>query len=241
MKPIFSVVIPCYNEEPNLIQLFKKVLDLLNAYPSGEVILVNNGSKDNSLHLLDTFKTENNTKNISICNVVENKGYGFGILAGLKLANSDILSWTHADLQTDLLDVGKAFELFQAKLGQNNDYFLVKGYRVNRKFAETALSYGMATIASIQLRSWMQEINAQPKMFSRVFYENVKKDAPWDFSLDLYWMYSAKKMGTIATFPVQFIPRTAGEAKGGSGSSLKTKWKIIKRTFKYINQLTAKN
>jgi len=240
MNPIFSVVIPCYNEEANLDRLFIKVLDLLDSYPKAEVVLVNNGSVDQSLTKLNTFNIENGARNITIYNVKENKGYGYGILEGLKVAKGDVLAWTHADLQTDLIDVGKAFELYKSKAQHSNDYLLIKGYRIKRKLTETLLSFGMAAIASLQLNSWMHEINAQPKMFSRVFYQSVKENAPFDFSLDLYWMYSAKKRGCIAYFPVQFIPRTAGEAKGGSGSSFKTKWKIIKRTFAYINELNKK-
>lgn len=240
MNPIFSVIIPCYNEEDNLDRLFIKVLALLASYPKAEVILVNNGSTDHSLTKLNKFKIEHKFKNVTICNVKENKGYGYGILEGLKLANGDILSWTHADLQTDLLDVGKGYELYQSKSDNAGDYLLVKGYRVNRKLSETILSFGMAAVASTQLNSWMQEINAQPKMFNRIFYDGAKENAPYDFSLDLYWMYLAKKKGVIETFPVQFIPRIAGDAKGGSGSDFKTKWKIIKRTFQYISQLNKK-
>ena len=53
-------------------------------------------------------------------------------------------------------------------------------------------------------------------------------------------MYIAKKKGTIETFPVQFFQRIAGDAKGGSGTSFATKWKIIKRTLAYIKELENK-
>ncbi len=102
---------------------------------------------------------------------------------------------------------------------------------------ETLLSSGMAMISSWKLGTWLTEINAQPKLFNRSFYEQIAGKAPYDFSLDLYWVLQAKRWGSIATIPVLFLPRTAGEAKGGSGSSLKTKWKIIRRTLTYIDQL----
>ena len=175
---MFSVVIPCYNEEANLDRLFIKVLALLSEYPKSEVVLVNNGSTDHSLTKLNAFKLEHNFKSIVICNVKENKGYGFGILEGLKLAKGDVLSWTHADLQTDLMDVGKAFDLYRNKITDSNPFLLVKGFRINRKVTESLLSFGMATIASAQLKTWMQEVNAQPKMFSRAFYDSAKDNAP---------------------------------------------------------------
>jgi glycosyltransferase involved in cell wall biosynthesis len=235
MIPIFSVIIPCYNEEDNLKSLFLRVLDLLRKEPKAEIVLVNNGSTDNSLSLMNSFRLENNGLHISIANVKKNQGYGFGILEGLKLAKSDVLAWTHADLQTDLMDCITAFDVYQKQTNPSN--VLVKGVRIERGIAETLLSYGMAFYSSMKLKSWITEINAQPKMFSRSFYDRAKTNAPNDFSLDLHWVYFAKKNGSIKTIPVQFLPRVAGEAKGGSGSSLKTKIKIIKRTLNYVNQL----
>ena len=78
------------------------------------------------------------------------------------------------------------------------------------------------------------------KIFSKSFFDTYGHDAPNDFSLDLYFLYQAKKHGQIIDFPVYFSKRVAGEAKGGSGSSLKVKWKLIKRSFTYIFELRLK-
>ena len=235
---MFSVIIPCFNEEANLKLLFVKVEKLLEEHPKAEVVLVNNGSKDNSLALMNLFKMENKHLNISICNIKENEGYGHGILEGLKIAKNEILAWTHADLQTDIMDCSLAFKKFS--ISKNQENLLIKGYRKNRKLGETILSFGMAIFASLKLNTWLVEINAQPKMFHKNFYNNIKDNAPKDFSLDLYWVYQYKQKGNIKTIPVSFLPRLAGEAKGGSGSNFKTKIKIIKRTLNYINSLKSK-
>ncbi len=191
MKPDFSLVIPCYNEADNLNGLFEKVIQLTTGYPNAEIVLVNNGSKDQTHQLLENFANSFPNLIITICNVPENKGYGYGILEGLKIAQSNVLSWTHADLQTDLMDAGIAFEMFSENPDKQN--LLVKGFRTNRNKLETLFSFGMAIYASIVLRTWLMEINAQPKMFNRKFYETIFENAPLDFSLDLYWMFKAKK------------------------------------------------
>lgn len=232
---MFSIIIPCYNEEANLKILFIKVLDLLKNYPKAEVVLVNNGSNDDSLSMLNKFRLENHFQNITICNVKENQGYGHGILAGLAIAKNDILAWTHADLQTDILDCAKAFELFNKNV--KIEHLMVKGFRKERKLSEVIFSYGMALFASAKLKKWLVEVNAQPKMFHKSFYEKIRLNAPKDFSLDLYFMHHAHESGKIIAFPVKFLPRIAGVAKGGSGSDIKTKWKIIQRTFTYITKL----
>jgi glycosyltransferase involved in cell wall biosynthesis len=235
---MLSVIIPCYNEGENLSHLFVQIKKFLKDNPKMEVVLVNNGSSDNSLKMMNTFKLENNTLEIKICNVKVNEGYGNGILRGLDCASNDVLAWTHADLQTDIMDCKKAFDIYQEQKDKTN--LLVKGFRKERKMMEVLLSYGMAAVASMKLKKWLVEVNAQPKLFNKAFYEKVKENAPLDFSLDLYFHHQAKSLGKVITFPVKFLPRIAGEAKGGSGSSLKTKVKIIKRTFRFINEL-AKN
>ena len=82
----------------------------------------------------------------------------------------------------------------------------------------------------------LDEINAQPKVFRRNFYHNLlKKNAPDDFSLDLYLLLVAKKRGyKIQNIPVSFHKRLFGIAKGGG--SLKGKFPLIKRTISYINK-----
>lgn len=233
---MISVVIPCYNEEDNLPLLFVRVTQFLESLEGAEVILVNNGSKDESLKKMNQFRLDHPHLNLNVCNVKINEGYGNGILRGLDIAKNDILCWTHADLQTDIMDCKKAWELYQNQ--KSNTYLLIKGFRTKRRWTEMMLSYGMAFWASLKLRTWLVEVNAQPKLFSKKFYNEVKENAPLDFSLDLHFHLMAKKKGKVVTFPVQFLPRIAGEAKGGSGSSLRTKWRIIKRTLKYINQFS---
>jgi len=77
-------------------------------------------------------------------------------------------------------------------------------------------------------------------LFSKAFFDTIEEQAPMDFSLDLYLLYRAKKIGKIESFPVFFAKRVAGEAKGGSGSSFKTRYKLIKRILKYTFDLRKK-
>ena len=61
-------------------------------------------------------------------------------------------------------------------------------------------------------------------------------DAPDDFSLDLYLLFQARVNGyKILEYPVHFGRRMHGDAKGGG--TLKGKWKLIKRTWAYMNEM----
>ena len=237
MDPLLSVVLPCYNEQDNLPALFERLDKLSGSNTSIEIILVNNGSTDNSSVIFDQELKKRNNSSFKVVHVPVNKGYGFGILEGLRNAKGQVLSYTHADRQTDPMDVLTALDLFQK---HNNPELLVKGFRRNRKMGEAFFSYGMGILSSLALGKRLSEINAQPKLFSRSFFERYEKNAPLDFSLDLYLLYCAKRNGKIIDFPVYFAKRVAGEAKGGSGSSFKVRKKLIKRTFTYIFELKNK-
>jgi glycosyltransferase involved in cell wall biosynthesis len=229
-----SVVLPCYNEKDNLEALFARLDLLAEQSDSIEIILVNNGSTDGSDRVFETELARRNTSIFKVVKVEKNIGYGFGILSGLRAAKGEVLAVTHADRQTDPMDVLKAYSIYQ--LAADTE-LLVKGFRKNRKLSEAVFSYGMGMLASIVLGTRLTEINAQPKLFSKNFFEQYEKLAPNDFSMDLYFLYQAKKHGQIKDFPVYFAKRVAGEAKGGSGSSWKVRWKLMKRSFKYIFEL----
>jgi len=162
-----------------------------------------------------------------------NKGYGFGILQGLAVAEGKILSWTHADLQTDPKDVVLAYELYKVELESN--HCIVKGERKGRNIFDNMFTGGMSLISSLFLNQKLWDINAQPKIFHRNFMNHLKK-APYDFSLDLYVLFVANRIKiSIESFPVFFSNREFGEAKGGG--TLKGKFKLIKRTIGYIIEL----
>jgi glycosyltransferase involved in cell wall biosynthesis len=239
---MLSIILPCYNEQDNLEFLFNSLDPVAAAHQDLEIILINNGSTDNSLAVFEQEIAKRNSNIFKVVTVEKNIGYGYGILTGLRAANGDVLSVTHADRQTDPMDVLKALDLFHKNLHSETSEgsLLVKGYRENRRPMEAFFSWGMGVLSSLALGTRLTEINAQPKLFSKSFFDNIEKDAPHDFSLDLYFLYHAKKKGRIIDFPVYFAKRVAGEAKGGSGSSWKVRWKLMKRIFKYIFELRNK-
>ena len=224
----YSVVIPCFNESENL-ELLLKSLTKLNIQKDLETIIVDNGSTDNSYRLLSQLTKEIKINNLKIISIKKNIGYGNGIIKGLNEASGHFLGWTHADLQTDVNDVVKGFKLIEKSAGDN----IVKGKRVNRNIFDNIFTIFMSIICTIILKKTFFDINAQPKIFSKSFYNQIKDRAPNDFSLDLYLLYMAKKLHyNILDFPVFFNKRLYGEAKGGG--SIKTKLKLSVRTFSYI-------
>lgn len=223
-----SVIIPCFNEELSLRKLVDNCLENINN--EIEILLVDNGSTDNTFKSLLSFNLPSNLIPIRI---EKNIGYGNGILQGLKHAKGEVLSWTHADLQTDISDVLKGFKKFEDELMSKK--CIVKGERKNRNLIDSFFTLSMGIYSSILLKKWMYDINAQPKIFHRSFLKEFE-NPPLDFSLDLFLIYFFRiKKIKVNTFSVTFKKREFGEAKGGG--SFKGKIKLVVRTFNYIHKL----
>ena len=231
MKQI-SIIIPCYNEEENLKHIIEKSENLFEKNNDIEVILVDNGSTDNTYEMLKEI-LNGRQHFIKLIRVKSNIGYGHGIMSGVNSASGEVIAWTHADLQTDPIDVIAAFQVFI-----NHPQFpkcIMKGRRVGRKFFDTMFTVGMSLLSSFLLRVSLSDVNAQPKMFHRDFLKKLPKP-PLDFSLDLYLLYQARVHNyPILEHQVSFGKRLFGESKGGG--TLKGKLKLIQRTWKYMLKL----
>ncbi|MBO6205631.1 MAG: glycosyltransferase family 2 protein [Lachnospiraceae bacterium] len=225
-----SIVVPCYNEEKNIpliLQRFDEVIKKSNI----EVILVNNGSTDDSAHVIEELLPQYPFAKTVLVPV--NKGYGYGILQGLRSAEGDYIGWTHADMQTDPADVIKAYR-YIIKTGNRSVF--VKGNRKGRPAFDSFFTWGMSVFETIFFKTPMYDINAQPNIFPRAFFDDWV-DPPYDFSLDLYAVYMAHRSGIrLVRFPVCFPERIYGESKWNN-EGLKSKWKFIKRTIKFSFEL----
>lgn len=225
-----SIVIPCYNEEKN-IPLILERFSICIKRNDIEVLLVNNGSTDQSQSVLEeTLPLYSFARTVKID---INQGYGYGILSGLSQCTGEFIGWTHADMQTDPADLIKALEIIEAEKDPIALY--VKGVRKNRPFVDQFFTFGMSIFESLYMGKKLYDINAQPNVFHRSFYESWI-NPPHDFSLDLFALYMAsKKELKITRFNVFFPDRIHGYSSWNTGFS--SKWKFIKRTLQYSIKL----
>lgn len=224
-----SLVIPCYNEAANLPLLLQRCAKLARAGEI-EVVLVDNGSTDDTAQVLERLLPQ--VPGCRSIRVERNQGYGHGILQGLLAARGEVLGWTHADLQTDPVDALRALELFR----ESNAKVFVKGRRSGRPAADVVFTWGMSVFETLLLRTPMHDINAQPTLFPRAFFESWQSP-PQDFSLDLYAYYQARKTGLrIRRIPVRFGARAHGVSHWNV--DWRSKWKFIRRTIDYSLSLT---
>ena len=229
-----SIIIPCYNESKNLSLLISKCKEISQVNLNIEIIIVDNGSNDDTSIVLDQL-----TSGLSFIKRVKlniNQGYGYGVMSGLAKAKGQILCWTHADLQTDLNDVIKGMRLFENDFISQNIF--VKGIRQKRPLVDVFFTTCMSFFETLLLRKFMWDINAQPTIFTREFFLTWESP-PNDFSLDLYAYYMAKKSKLeIKRFPVLFTKRINGNSNWNI--DFKSRYNFIRRTVLYSIDLKKK-
>ncbi|MBN1330290.1 MAG: glycosyltransferase family 2 protein [Candidatus Heimdallarchaeota archaeon] len=126
---MISIVIPAYNEEENVIPLFKEIITVMTKEKQVfEVIFIDDGSRDNTLENLKTILSNNETKNIlRILELQRNYGQTAALLAGFTHAKGELIITMDGDRQNDPNDIPKLIEAL------TNNYDVICGWRKNRK------------------------------------------------------------------------------------------------------------
>ncbi|MCB9769340.1 MAG: glycosyltransferase family 2 protein [Candidatus Omnitrophica bacterium] len=104
-KPLLSIIIPIYNEEPQLEEVLERVYRI--DYAPKELILVDDFSHDGTRNILERYKYRPDTR---VVFHEENRGKGFAIRTGLKSADGDIVIIQDADLEYDPEDIPSVVE-----------------------------------------------------------------------------------------------------------------------------------
>jgi len=225
-----SIIVPCYNEARNIPLILGRFSEAVRR-PDVELVLVDNGSTDDSADVLKRLLPD--YPFARTVRVEVNQGYGFGILSGLRAADGQYIGWTHADMQTDPCDTVRALGIIEG-IGSPDDIY-VKGRRRGRTPFDVFFTAGMGVFETLYMGVGLWDINAQPNIFHRTFFEGWT-NPPHDFSLDLYALYTARKKGLrIIRLDVEFPPRLHGHSSWNTG--LGSKWKFIKRTVEFSRRL----
>ena len=95
-----SVVIPIYNEEAILPELYRRLTHVLSQEGMGlayEIVFVNDGSTDNCMEILTALRADDST--IKVINLSRNFGHQAAITAGLDYAKGEVVICMDGDLQ----------------------------------------------------------------------------------------------------------------------------------------------
>ena len=128
-KHELSIVIPVYNEKPNIIPLCGAIYDALNDKYYYEIIFVDDGSTDGTKELIHQIMLDSDYDIFRAVMFKANKGQTAAMMAGYKIARAPIVITMDGDLQNDPHDIPALI----AKLKEGDGYDLVCGWRADRK------------------------------------------------------------------------------------------------------------
>jgi dolichol-phosphate mannosyltransferase len=124
--PKYSLIIPIYNEEETIPELYRRVSDVMDSLDdSVELILINDGSGDRSLKLMRELQE----RDARVCYIsfARNFGHQAAVTAGLNFARGQVIVVLDADLQDPPELIPKMIESWQA------GYHVVYAQRTKRK------------------------------------------------------------------------------------------------------------
>jgi len=121
-----SVFFPAYNDAPSLPGLIARTFETLDPLVGDfEVIVVNDGSRDNTGEVLEELRARYAPRMRVITHEV-NRGYGGALRSGFAAATKDLVFYTDGDGQYDVGELPKLLDLMRDGVG------LVNGYKLER-------------------------------------------------------------------------------------------------------------
>lgn len=155
-----SIVIPCYNEASKIYNNISKVKSYLGttSIKDYEIILVNDGSKDNIEEVAKKIeKSFKNSDNFKFVSYQPNHGKGYAVKTGIEAACGDYIMFMDADLSVDIESIGNYWEvkdeadIWIASRRHKDSYVSVPQGFV-RKFVSLCCNILTRMITGIQLR-----------------------------------------------------------------------------------------
>ena len=198
-----SIVIPAYNEERRIKPSICQVLSFIQKLDrETEIIVVNDGSRDKTAEILESFEDT-----IRIINVYPNKGKGNAVKEGMLAATGDFVLFMDVDLATPLSEVARFYQL--ANKGHTE---IVIGLRdlhqrnVRRTFLRAIASKMFKFFTNAFMSLGVRDSQCGFKMFPRqtiplIF--NLTKIERWSFDLEIIFLARKYKV-KIVEIPVEW-------------------------------------
>jgi dolichol-phosphate mannosyltransferase len=209
LKPVFSVVIPFYNEAENLPRLILELDETLSKFPSqdSEIVLVNDGSTDHFNKITDSPRFP-----IRWIDLTCNSGQSAAMYYGLQQARGEYIILMDADLQNDPADAPRLFEKLQ-----KDDLDLVTGVRTNRQ--DTAFRRFSSKLANLVRSLLLNDHTSDTGCTLKILRRDLARQLPpWNGMHRFIPALACAAGYKIGETPVSHRPRVAGISKVHSAS-----------------------
>jgi glycosyltransferase involved in cell wall biosynthesis len=212
--PEISVVIPLYNEEPNVEPLLDELFSVLRRLGrSHEVICVDDGSKDGTFAKLAAYAAKE--PSLRAIRFRLNFGQTAAMSCGIEHARGDVIVPMDGDLQNDPADIEKLL----AKLDEGCD--VVSGWRKNRKdkeFGRKLPSRIANRLISLISGVRLHDYGCSLKAYRRDVLRDVKLYGEMHRFIPIYASWQGAR---VTEMVVNHRARHAGKSKYGLSRTLK--------------------
>jgi len=193
-----AVIIPAYNEEHSIKDV---ILDIKKMYPEAEIIVVNDGSSDQT-------SSRARKTGVKVIDHTLNIGYGSALKTGARSTGADILVFFDADTQHDPHDIGRL-------IAEINECDMVVGARTKESYTQPHRRPGkflLNFLANLVLDQKIPDINSGLRAVKRDVFLTYAHLLPTNFSLTTTITFAFIKAGRI----VKYIPITVNKRTGTS-------------------------
>ena len=164
-----SVFFPAYNDAPSLPDLIHKTFAVLEQYVNDyEVIVVNDGSQDNTGEVLEQLRREFAPR-MRVVTHPENRGYGGALRTGFESCTKEFVFYTDGDSQYDVNELPRLQELVAPTTG------FVNGYKLERHDPAHRIWIGNIynLCARLMFRIRIRDIDCDYRLIRRSLLEKI--------------------------------------------------------------------
>lgn len=229
--PYFSVIVPVYNEEGNLVPLTERIYDVMKKLQkSWEFIIINDGSRDKSERILADLKKK--YKEIVLLTFTRNYGQTAAFAAGIDHAKGSILITLDSDLQNDPADIP---EMIKDLDSHHAD--IVCGWRKNRHdpFVRTWLSQCANWMINRFFNSRIHDLGCSLRIYKRDVVKNMELYGEMHRFIPVLASSAGAK---VIERVVAHHPRKSGTSKYGFSRTMKVMLDVL--TLKYLTAYQTK-
>ena len=197
-----SVVVPVFNEEGNVRELHKEILEVCKKENyKFEIIFVDDGSKDKTPEICKELKP------LKYIRMRKNFGQTAAMDAGIKLAQYDYIVTLYGDRQNDPADIPKLVNYLE-----ENDLDIVSGWRKNRK--DTVMKKFTSRVANflrgIIVKDNIHDSGCSLKIYKKECFDHINLYGEMHRFIPALLKIKGFEVGEVV---VNHRPRTAGMTK----------------------------